>query len=106
MDDWRRRVSQRRCVPVRQHYGLIQPLSDYLNVVHALCSTLPGEVVRRPDRGAPNLSRRVRLGVPSAVVGDAGHHDGLLPVHRRQHRARRQVRPSIRLAQATEGFAS
>ena len=106
MDDWLRRVPQSRCVPVYQHCGLIQPLSGYLHAVRDLCSILPGEVVRRPDRVVQNLIRLSRRGVSNAVVGDPGHHDGLLRVHRRQHRGTRRVRLSIRLAQATEGFAS
>ena len=106
MDDWLRQEHQTLCVQAHLHCVLPQPLSDYLGVERDPCPIPPGGVARRPDRNVPNLTRTGHSGVLSAVEGDAERHADLLRVHRRRHRARRQVRPSIRLVQATEEFAS
>ena len=106
MDDWLRQEPQTRCGQAHLHCVLTQSLSDYLSAERDPCSIPPGGVVRRPDRAGLNLIRTCHSGVLSAVEGDAGRHADLLRVHRRRHRARRQVRLSIRLVQATEEFAS
>ncbi len=98
MDDWPRQEPL-HCAPT-------QPPSDYLRVEGDSCSTPPGGVARRLGRVALNLIQTGRSGVLSAVVGDAGRHVGLRRVHHRRHRARRRVRPSTRLVQTTEEFAS
>ena len=106
MHDWLRQEPQTQCVQAHLHCALPQPLSDYLRVERDPCSIPLGGAARRLDRGALNLIQMAHSGVLSAVVGDAGRHVGLPRVHRRRHRARRRVRPSTRLVQATEEFAS
>ena len=106
MDGRLRQEPRTRCVQAHLHCVLTHSLSDYLRVERDLCLILPGGAARRPGLVVRSLIRASHLGVLSAVEGDAGRHVDLLRVHRRRHRVKRRVRPSIRLVQATEEFAS